>query len=138
MANEEMDLDLELDDLDLEGAEVEELDDVEADIVEAEEAPKKAKKAKKVKEPKGEGLESTRALAEDEVGASYIADLVGINAHDLRNFLRKYYRDMEVDKSKRYIWKVGDPKIQEIVDHFNQVRSAPRTKKAKEVVETEE
>lgn len=132
MAKEQViDIDLDIEDLDLEDATLVEVDPIEEEI-KAAAKPKKEKKTKK--ESTGEGLASTKALAEDEVGAGYVAELCGVDSRELRMFLRKHYRNMETEKSTRYIWKKGDPKIQEIVDAFKAHKSAPRVKAKKEEV----
>lgn len=114
----EVEENLELEDLDIEGLDIEEIDVEEDEVDEVEqELEESAKKATK-KERKGVGLASTAALGEDEVGAAYVAELCGVEARELRGFLRKNYRNMEEEKSTRYRWKKGDPQIQEIVDAF--------------------
>lgn len=131
----ETEVDLDLSDLEVaEGVEIAPADPIEAEITASAEKTKtkKAKKEKapkEPKEPKGEGLQSTKALAEDEVGVGFIADALGIEGRELRIFLRANYRDMGADKSKRYVWKKGDPQIQEIIDAFKAKKSAPRAKK---------
>jgi len=127
---------MEMEDLDIEGLEIEEVDPIEAEIAAVEE--KKVKKAKKVKEPKGEKLSSTKALAEDEVGAAYIAEILGIDQRVLRGFLRNNYRNMETEKSQRYVWKKDDPQIQEIVDAFRAKAAAPKKSKTDKALDKAE
>jgi hypothetical protein len=122
---------LSLDDLEVEGVEeiveeeVEEVtDEVETELTEAE-APKAEKKKRTA--PTNSPLASIQPIGEDEVGASYIADLCGIDSRELRNFLRKNYRDMENSKAQRYHWKKDDPAIQEIVDAFNAFKNGSKT-----------
>lgn len=123
---------IEMEDMDVEGLDLMEVDEVAEALVQAE-APAKEKKAKKEKKEKGEGLTSTKALAEDEVGASYIAGILKVDARELRGFLRKHFRNMETDKTKRYCWKKEDPQIQEIVDAFkaSKEKSSALTKEDK-------
>lgn len=131
----EIEEDIDLDDLEVGDIEVTEEVEEEADAVEeeiAEAAAKDKQKAKKQRKA-GSGLASTQPLAEDEVGASYVAELCGVEPRELRGFLRKHYRNMEECKSQRYRWKKNDPQIQEIVDAFKKAKSAPKkTKKAAE------
>lgn len=139
----EVNEDLELEDLDVEDLDVEEIDveedseGEEVDEIEQElEEAAKPKKEKKEKKAKGSGLKSTAALAEDEVGAAYVADLCGVEARELRGFLRKNYRNMDEEKSMRYRWKKDDPQIQEIVDAFKaHKRGASEKKKAEKKAE---
>lgn len=126
-----------MEDLNIEGLEVEEVDPIEAEIA-AVEGEKKEKKAKKEKAPKGEGLSSTKALAEDEVGAAYIAGLLGIDQRVLRGFLRAKYRNMETSKSQRYTWKKDDPQVQEIIDAYRAKASAPRQSKTEKALDKAE
>ncbi len=134
-------VEVEMEDLDITGLEVEEVDPIEAEIsaVEAEKAEKKGKKeSKKDKAPKGEGLASTRALGEDEVGVAYIANLLGIDQRVLRGFLRAKYRNMETSKSQRYSWKKDDPQVQEIIDAYRAKASAPRQSKTEKALDKAE
>jgi hypothetical protein len=123
------DVEVDLDDLEVgEDLEVEEVevDEVEAELEEAA-APKKEKKEKKAGTG---GLKSTEPLGEDEVGASYVAELCGVDPRELRGFLRKNYRNMDENKSQRYRWKKGDPQIQEIVDAFKAAKAGGTKKEA--------
>ena len=117
--------DIDLDDLDLEDVEIE-ADPVEEEIKEAAKPKKKSGKATKKAAPTGSTLSSVQPLAEDEVGADYVAKLCGTDPRKLRAFLRKHYRDMSTEKSQRYRWKKGDPQIQEIVDAFKKAESKAR------------
>lgn len=128
--NESLD-DIDLSDLDLgEGVDViEEVDPIEAELTAKTEKPKKEKKAK------AEGEGKSKALADDEVGAAYVAELCGVDQRVLRGFLRKNYRNMNDDKSKRYVWKKDDPQIQEIVDAYKAAAAAPRKVKKAETTE---
>lgn len=130
-------VEMEMEDLDITGLEVEEVDPIEAEIS-AVEAEKAEKKGKKDKAPKGEGLASTRALGEDEVGAAYIANLLGIDQRVLRGFLRAKYRNMETSKSQRYSWKKDDPQVQEIIDAYRAKASAPRQSKTEKALDKAE
>jgi hypothetical protein len=134
---EEEDIDIDLGDLDIEGVEVEETEAEEeaeeTDVIEEELEEAAKVPVKKEKKAKGEALASTRALAEDEVGAGYIADQCGVDSREIRAYLRKNYRNMENDKSKRYAWKKGDPQVQEIIDHFKSAKSGKKTEPQKEV-----
>jgi hypothetical protein len=124
------DVEVDLDDLEVgEDLEVEEVevDEVEAELEEAA-APKKEKKEKKAGTG---GLKSTEPLGEDEVGASYVAELCGVDPRELRGFLRKNYRNMDENKSQRYRWKKGDPQIQEIVDAFKAAKAGGTKKEEK-------
>ena len=131
---EEIDIDIEEIEFD-DSVTVTEVDPVEAEIQAS--ADKATGKTKKDKGEAKEGLASTKALAKDEVGAGFIADLCGVDARELRMFLRKKYRNMDAEKSQRYVWKKGDPQIQQIVDAFKAAKSAPRTVTPKAVVATE-
>lgn len=133
----EVEEEINLEDLEIEfDEEVEEADPVEDEIKEAAKAKAKkaGKKAGKKAAPTGSTLPSIQPLAEDEVGAAYVAELCGIDPRELRGFLRKHFRNMDEQKSQRYRWKKGDPQIQEIVDAFKKAKRAPKAKK----VEAEE
>lgn len=130
-------VEMNMEDLDIDGLEVEEVDPVEAEIT-AVEGEKKGKKEKKEKAPKGEGLSSTKALTENQVGAAYIANLLGIDQRVLRGFLRSKYRNMETDKSHRYVWEKDDPQVQEIIDAYRAKASEPRKSKTDKALDKAE
>lgn len=118
----EVEEDIDLGDLEVGEIEIEEVPDaVEAELSADEKKAAKAKaKAEKAaaKAEKGEGLTSTAALKEGEVGVKYIADILGVDQRLLRGYLRKHFRNMDEQKSQRYRWMKDDPQIQEIIDGY--------------------
>lgn len=90
---------------------VEELDLEEEvmDELKVADAPKKAKKEKVAKVP---------ALAENEIGAGGVAEMLKVDPRTFRGFLRKHFRNMEVQKGQRYKWVKDSPELQEVIDAY--------------------
>lgn len=103
---------------------IEDLDEMEVDEFEQELnekaiGGKKEKKEKAPREPK---------IGENQIGASGIAEILGIAPRELRMFLRKHFRDMSTEKGKTYVWDKGSKEVQEIVDAYKQYKATPRKK----------
>lgn len=79
--------------------------------------------------PKEKKAPKKPALAENEIGASGVAAMLGVDPRTFRGFLRKNFRDMATQKGQRYKWVKGSAELQEVLDAYAAFKAKPKKEK---------